>query len=143
MTIRPATPTDASAIAAVERAAASRPWSPDAIRASLELPTTRAWVAEESGIVGHLIASSVLDEGEVLTVAVHPEHRRRGIARELLSACEHAWVRAGVRRAYLDVRTDNAAAIALYEGLGWVRAGVRAGYYADGSDALQLVREVR
>ncbi len=142
MRLRAAVADDAADIARVESAAASHPWSPAAVSSTLALPTTVAVLACDPQVVGHILASGVLDEGEVLTVAVDPEHRRRGIGRALMLACEEQWRARGVRRGFLDVRADNRAAISLYLALGWKREGVRARYYADGTDALQLTREI-
>ena len=135
----PATPADADAIAATEAAAAFHPWSLPSVAASLAAPGALAWVVREEGrVVAHLLASTILDEGEVLTVAVRPEARRRGLARALLAACHEAWARQGVTRAFLEVREDNAGARALYAEAGWREVGRRRGYYAEGGDAVVL-----
>lgn len=135
-TLRPATAADAHAVAAVEAAAAHHPWSADAVRATLTAPTTLAWVVEDAGrVVGHLLASAVVDEGEILTVAVHPAARRAGHARALIDALHAGWRARGVTRGHLEVRTDNAAARALYEASGWRPSGVRRGYYGPDADA--------
>ncbi len=143
MTIRPARPGDAPAIARVESSACPAPWSEGAVRASLGAPTTCALVAVEREVIGHLLSAVAADEGEILTLAVHPAWRRRGVAGGLHDAAVRAWRSRGVRRAFLDVRADNTPAIALYRGRGWVHAGVRRAYYADGADALQMCLEVR
>lgn len=121
-------------IAALEAAAAHHPWSEDAVRSSLGSHTTLAWLVGDPP-VGHLLASAVAEEGEILTLGVHPGHRRRGHAASLMRACQAAWVARGVRTGWLEVRDDNRAAIELYRGLGWVDAGRRPRYYSDGRDA--------
>lgn len=138
--LRPATsPGDAALIAEIEAASADAPWPEPAIHASLALCTTRAWIAEVQGqAVGHLLASSVADVGEVLTVAVRPEARRRGIGATLLDACMARWVEEGVTEAFLEVRAHNTPARALYERAGWREVGRRSGYYADGEDAIVM-----
>lgn len=79
---------------------------------------------------GFILGRVVLDEAELLTVAVAPEARRRGLGRYLLAAFEAAAVARGAARAFLEVAEDNVGALALYSGAGWGRVGWRAGYYA-------------
>lgn len=69
------------------------------------------------------------------SLATAPEARGRGLGTVLLAAAEQAAHRHHCRCLRLEVRTDNAAAIRLYECHGYVRTGRRAGYYEDGSDA--------
>jgi ribosomal-protein-alanine N-acetyltransferase len=60
---------------------------------------------------------------------VAPEWQRRGIARHMVEGLVRAAERAGVRRLYLEVAADNAAALRLYKGLGFAAAGRRKAYY--------------
>jgi ribosomal-protein-alanine N-acetyltransferase len=84
----------------------------------------------------------VLDEMHVMNVAVGPGARRRGHARWLLGFAMRRAARAGARRALLELRAGNRAALALYESLGFRRLGVRRGYYQGPvEDALTLVRD--
>lgn len=138
--VRRATPDDLEAMAAVEAAAAAHPWSAHALAATLSTPTTVAFVADQGGITGHVVASQVADEGEIFTIAVHPDARRQGLARALLDAVEACWRDSGVATGWLEVRVDNAGAIALYEATGWSRTGTRRGYYDDGTDAAVMQR---
>ena len=75
--------------------------------------------------------------GRLYSLATAPEARGRGVARTLLVAVEGEAVRRGCDRLRLEVRTDNAAAVALYERSGYRRIGAMSGYYDDGSDALR------
>jgi ribosomal-protein-alanine N-acetyltransferase len=125
---------DAPEIAAVERAAAPVPWAEDEVRSTLRSPSTMAWVIGDP-VAGHLLTSCVAEEAEILTIAVHPDRRRAGLARALLRIAEEAWRDRGVTAAWLEVRLDNVGAQRLYESRGWVAAGVRRGYYSDGTDA--------
>lgn len=77
-------------------------------------------------------------EFEVHTIGVDPAHRGRGIGRRLL-ADMLAYADGGV--VYLEVRTDNAAAIALYRDVGFVETGLRKRYYRNGADAYTMRRE--
>lgn len=126
-------------MAHLERAAAPAPWSAEAVASTLTRPTTRAWIAcDGARPVGHLVASVVADVGEVLTVGVVPDARRRGWGTALLEACLDHWREVGVTEGFLEVRVGNARALALYERAGWLRVGWRRGYYADGEDAVLL-----
>lgn len=69
------------------------------------------------------------------SIVIAPSARGRGIGQLLLDANEQAGRKRGFRLLRLEVRVNNAAAIALYEGSGYVEFGHRASYYADGSDA--------
>jgi ribosomal-protein-alanine N-acetyltransferase len=90
-------------------------------------------------VLGYLICSRYDQVWHLMNVAVDPEVRRRGLGTMLL---EEMLERAGRDEAYtLEVRTSNAAAIALYERFGFRPAGTRRRYYADtGEDALIMWR---
>lgn len=134
--IRDAKPTDAAKIAAIESLAASHPWSERAVRDTLEAPTGRGWLlVEDVRAVGHLISVVVAGEAELWTIAITPDRRRRGLARRLLQHAMSAWRAEGAEAAFLEVRDDNAGAIALYAETGWVATAVRRRYYRDGMDA--------
>lgn len=139
MTVRVAGPQDLDAIARTEAEAALHPWT----RAQIEehLRHGLALVAGEP-VVGHVLASCVLDEGEVFTIAVRPEARRQGLASALLEALEEAWRARGVVQAFLEVSAPNTGARALYARHGWGEVGLRKRYYSDGSDAVLMNKEV-
>jgi ribosomal-protein-alanine N-acetyltransferase len=138
--IRPASAADAGALAAIERACFSDPWTAAGIIETIQYGTARAFVAEFSGqVTGYLMARISGEEGEILNLAVLPEHRRQGIARALLASGLLALLDSGVREAFLEVRESNAAAIELYREQGFRPVGLRPGYYRDPrEDALVL-----
>ncbi|OZA00824.1 MAG: ribosomal-protein-alanine acetyltransferase [Rhodobacterales bacterium 17-64-5] len=82
------------------------------------------------GDAGFLLGRAVAGEAELLTLAVAPEARRRGLARKLVNRFLYQARLRGAESAFLEVADDNAAARALYAGAGFVRAGRRRGYYA-------------
>ena len=117
-----------------------RPWSAAIWRGELESPHAFYLVVEEGGgISGHIGVRHVLGELHVTTIAVRPEHRRRGHARALVSAALAAYPVA--RRVHLEVRPTNAAAITLYESLGFRATGRRPRYYGD-EDALLMTLDL-
>jgi len=77
----------------------------------------------------------VLQEAELLRLAVLPEARGRGLGRELLQGCQRRLQADGITTLHLEVRVGNAPARRLYEGLGWRETGRRPKYYRDGEDA--------
>lgn len=115
-----------------------RPWGANEIADLLASPPCFA-IAEPSGFS---LARVVADEAELLTLAVAPEARRRGLGRRLLGATVTAARRRGAETMLLEVASDNAAAIALYRGAGFVQLARRREYYRlpDGgaTDALIL-----
>ncbi|UWR21659.1 GNAT family N-acetyltransferase [Sulfitobacter sp. S190] len=103
----------------------SRAWSAAELADLLAGPYVQAWTAAQ----GFALTRTLAGESELLTLAVHPDARRRGIARGLLQD----WLdtlEGNADTAFLDVAADNTAAIALYETLQFERAGLRRGYYA-------------
>jgi ribosomal-protein-alanine acetyltransferase len=130
---------DAEAVAHTERLARADGWSPAAILDSLRQPHTHGWVCTaEEHVVGHVLTRVVAAEAEILTIAVRPTYRRRGVGRTLLDECCVSWRRDGVHAAYLEVRASNHGARALYTANGWSETGARHGYYRDGEAAIIL-----
>lgn len=114
-------------------------WGAEALCLMLEMPGAFALLCPEEGFI---IARVAADEAEILTLAVAPEARRRGVARRLLQAASRQAAGRGAARLFLEVAVGNAAARGLYEGAGFTVAGLRPRYYADGGDALVLSRRL-
>lgn len=118
------------------------PWSSGALDLLLAQPGTVAFLAEDAGrLLGFVLLRRAADEAEVLSLGVAPQARRRGLARRLL-ALGSAWLGPKTGRLFLEVAAGNEAALALYRSLGFRRVGRREKYYADGSDALVLRRDL-
>lgn len=131
---------------AVERASSLHPWTEAQVRAELGREAPDAVLALEGceGIVAYCAFRIVLDEMQVMNLAVRPEARRRGLGRFLLGKALERAGRVGATRALLEVRAGNTAARTLYAGSGFVPLGRRQRYYSDPpEDALVLVREGR
>lgn len=104
----------------------------------------RNWVAElpvqgTTRLVGMLVLWFFLDEAHIATLAVHPDFRRRGIARKLLHTALGAAYREGARRSFLEVRAGNQAALKMYEELGFEIVGRRNRYYHDNNEDALLM----
>ncbi len=139
--IRRATNADVTALAEIERRCFTDPWSQSGIRETIQYETAIALVAEWREVVaGYLMARISGEEGEILNLAVLPEHRRQGIARELLEHGLAALAGAGVREAYLEVRESNQAAIGLYGAKGFRTVGMRPDYYRTPPEAALVLR---
>lgn len=142
--IEPATARDLDAIDAIERHSFPTPWP----RATWEAELQRAWAHVDvlRDDAGRVLAFCnywlVADELHVHSIAVHPDHRGRGLAAQLLAHVVAAAVAAGAQLATLEVRRSNAPAIALYERAGFATIHVRAAYYQDGEDALVMTRRL-
>lgn len=124
----------------------SLPWPERSFRYELnENPASRMWVVEnpsaEPGrdIIGMLGLWLIVDEVHIGTLAVHPDHRRQGIAQRLLITSLVAASQEGATKAYLEVRRGNLAAQALYSKFGFKITGIRPRYYSNnGEDALMM-----
>jgi ribosomal-protein-alanine N-acetyltransferase len=92
------------------------------------------------GDAAFLAGRAVAGEAELLTLAVAPEARRRGLGRGLVARFVYQARARGATEAFLEVAADNAAAIALYHAAGFTPAGRRRDYFAPGTDALVLRR---
>lgn len=119
-------------LAALERAAFSRPWSYDALAEELQNPLAVFFVAEDTQThhaAGYIGMYHIIDEGDIANLAVYPGCRRRGIASALLKAAAEYAESHKVVRLTLEVRVSNAPAIGLYERFGFTRDGIRPGFY--------------
>ncbi|MFM7334533.1 MAG: GNAT family N-acetyltransferase [Tabrizicola sp.] len=98
------------------------------------------------GDAGFLLGRAVAGEAELLTLAVSPDARRRGLGRKLVARFLYQARLRGAEHAFLEVSAENRPAIALYESAGFGPAGRRRGYYhaPDGQlvDALVLRRDL-
>lgn len=114
-------------------------WSELEIAAMMHMSTTAGFLARRGAEpVGMALFRVAGDEAEVLTIAIVPAVRGRGIGADLLACGEADALAQGARRVFLEVSTNNASAQSLYFRVGYREIGRRRDYYADGSDALVL-----
>lgn len=103
-----------------------RPWSEAEILDSLG--TSGCFLERAAG--GFLIGRVIVDEAELLTLAVDPAMRRQGIGLTLVKRfLNHAKDR-GAQTGFLEVAADNQAACALYQSVGFVESATRKRYYS-------------
>lgn len=132
MTVIPAGIEHAAAIARLEAAIFPDAWSEKQILSVLLSKLSMSFVALSEGeVVGYMLGSLIVPEGEILRIATHPERRRRGIGSRLLSEILRRMTAEGLEDVFLEVRAGNAPARGLYRDLGFTECGVRKKYYKD------------
>lgn len=97
------------------------PWSQESFETLLDQPMVHLVTVAH----GFLVATIIHPEAEILTLCVHPDHRRQGKAGLLLGLLAQ-----DVEAMFLEVAEDNAPALAMYRAHGFVPSGRRKGYYA-------------
>jgi len=119
---------DRDAVLALEASSFANPWTADTFDSMLSTPVNQVYVARaaDARIVAFCACWVIEDEVHVNTIAVESALRRHGIATALLTAVLRL---TGARRATLEVRRSNVAAIRLYEKLGFQVTAVRPKYY--------------
>ena len=129
--VRPASPGDLNAIAAIERQVAINPWSLSQFVSSSLKDSVSCLVLDCRGskLCGFAIYQRLDDEATLLNIAVRADCQGSGYGRLLLRAVLDSLLGAAVRRVLLEVRCSNAAAISLYRRHGFVDDGLRRDYY--------------
>ena len=90
---------------------------------------------------GFAVWRVVADESEIITIGVHPNVRRAGIASAMLTLIENDAKQRGAQKIFLEVAENNHPARAMYERNGFVQIGVRPKYY-DGIDAILMEKKL-
>ena len=138
-----ARPADAGAIAAVHGVSFKRGWGEDEIhRLLIERNVVAHRVTSGRNLIGFILSRHAASEAEILSVAIAPKWRGRGLARPLLNLHLRRLAGFGVRAVFLDVDKSNIPARALYKRAGFHEVGQRQGYYAGGATALVLRRDL-
>jgi ribosomal-protein-alanine N-acetyltransferase len=129
---------DLSHLAALHAASFAAPWDEKALAALLAMPGTFAFRHAD----GFVLARAAGGEAEILTLAVMPAARGKGLGRALMIRAASHSQELGAEALFLEVGEANPAALALYASLGFIRVGARKGYYdgpgASGGDAAVL-----
>jgi ribosomal-protein-alanine N-acetyltransferase len=146
-TVRTASAADVPAIAQIDAiASGSAAWNPTQLLAVCDgsSPTEYVLVVEaKAKALGFVVCQSVVDEGSIHNIVVHPGFRRQGLAKCLLDAAMSEFAQAGVVNVFLEVRVSNLAALGLYRSAVFEDNGIRENYYRSGSgreDALLMSR---
>ena len=144
-TIRNMTLEDVPGVAQIDRMSFSLPWPEPSFHYEVaDNRNARCFVAEteDKRLAAMIVSWIIIDELHIATIATHPEFRRQGIGARILSAALEEGSEAGVKRAFLEVRTSNEAAQSMYRKFGFEATGRRLRYYKDnGEDAILMTLE--
>lgn len=130
ITVDKITKNDAPRVAQIEKECFSVPFTEDDISSYIESPIWHFLVARnEEGVIGYISFTVILDECQIVNVAVSQCARCRGIGSLLLDHFLSYVKEKGVGSVYLEVRESNSAAIGLYEKFNFSRSGVSKNHY--------------
>lgn len=138
-----ASPRDAAAIAQLHAASFGRGWDENEVyRLLIDSAVVAHRAMSRHTLVGFVMSRLARDEAEILSIAIAPARRGRGLSRPLLDYHLRSLAGLGVRAVFLEVDEHNAPARRLYGGTGFSEVGRRKGYYASGAAALVLRRDL-
>ena len=139
--IRLISETDLDAVLAIEEDCYPHPWSSRQFLQEVENPVASILVYEiENEIAGYICYWLIAGEMQILNLATSPRLRRHGIAAQLLEQALERCSASDLSSSWLEVRSGNRAAIALYQRYGFKLSGTRRAYYRDGEDAFVMVK---
>ena len=118
------------------------PWSEKSIASELENALSLWLVAVEGDdVIGYVGSQTVLGWSDMMNVAVHPDHRRKGVGESLVIALEEALKAQESTCLTLEVRASNDPARTLYEKLGFAEVGRRKNYYRNPKEDALIMRK--
>ena len=125
----------------VEQSCFSNPWTEKMLESELESALSVLLTEEREGkTVGYALGRVVADEAELLKICVLGEWRKQGIAENMLLALLGKMRENGAAACFLEVRSKNAPAIALYQKLGFEQIALRRNYYPDDDAVVMSAR---
>ena len=129
-------------IAYLETVCFHDPWSEKSIASELENALSLWLVAVEGDeVIGYVGSQTVLGWTDMMNVAVHPDHRRKGVGEKLVLALEDALKAQESTCLTLEVRASNEPAKSLYEKLGFTEVGRRKNYYRNPKEDALIMRK--
>ena len=142
MEIRLMEKSDIPQLAALEKQCFSDPWSVSAFEYELNNPLSLWLVAAEGDTVaGYVGSQTVIDESDMMNIAVRPDFRRQGIAENLIESLIIMLNTRQSKSLTLEVRVSNTPAIRLYEKMGFIQVGRRPGYYRNPREDAYILRK--
>ncbi len=139
--LRLATENDFAVMADIHTSCFAKGWSIADFASALSIPGAGALLVELAGnVYGFVQFQWVAGEAEINTICVSPNHRRQQFGRDLLQGLLVHLETLNTTKIFLEVSAHNIAAIALYKNHGFANSGLRKAYYADGSDAITMVK---
>jgi ribosomal-protein-alanine N-acetyltransferase len=140
LTLRPATSDELDLVAEIESLSMGSGWTREAFVQDFALSWSRLYVAcIDDEVVAFCNYWIVVDEVQILNVATHPAHRRRGLAERLLQQIIADALSQRLASLTLEVRKSNLSAQSLYQKLGFQKVGERPRYYIDNQEAAILM----
>lgn len=132
MDIRKMEVKDIDDIMSIENCSFSIPWSKESYLNEIKNNVAIYIVAVfEKHIIGYAGVWKIIDEGHITNIAVHPDHRQRGVGQKLMQELIKISKKEGIKNFTLEVRESNIAAFNLYEKMGFRAKGRRKGYYSN------------
>lgn len=129
-------------IAELERLCFHDPWSENSIASELGNRLSVWLVAlDEDKVVGYVGSQTVIDETDMMNIAVHPNYRNRGVATALIVELTQQLKMRGSKGLMLEVRESNSAAISLYDKHGFLQVGCRRNYYRNPRENALILRK--
>ena len=129
-------------IAELERLCFHDPWSENSIASELGNRLSVWLVAlDEDKVVGYVGSQTVIDETDMMNIAVHPDYRNRGVATALIVELTQQLRMRGSKGLMLEVRESNSAAISLYDKHGFLQVGCRRNYYRNPRENALILRK--
>jgi ribosomal-protein-alanine N-acetyltransferase len=127
-----------SDIIKIEKLSFNHPWSEMHFKKDIRKKDFSInWVMLEDGkTIGYIFGWLVENEYHLNNIAVHPNHRRKGIAAKLLLKLINSVKIKNAKKLFLEVRADNFPAKKLYKSFGFTAMGLRKNYYDKGNDAI-------
>jgi len=132
-TIQLLTAADVASVVEIERLSNSHPWTARNFHDALASGYLCLVACEHGAVSGFAVARLLVDEAELLLIAVTPEMRRQGVALLLWFELAERLQASGARTVHLEVRQSNHSAQAFYGSRGFVQSGVRPKYYPNGA----------
>lgn len=119
------------AVCNIEHSSFSHPWSRQSFEDELKKSNSHMFVCiENDEVIGYAVMTTILDEGDLLDIAVSEKHRRKGVAKALFEKLLEVAKEKQLSFITLEVRASNSSAIALYEYMGFEHVAVRKNYYS-------------
>ena len=142
MMILPMTSDHVSQVALLEKLCFSDPWSENSVAGELTNQLAHWLVAVDGDrVAGYVGSQTVMDETDMMNIAVHPDYRRQGIAEALVQTLVSDLKTRGSRCLTLEVRASNEPAQRLYEKLGFSQIGKRPNYYRNPKEDAYILRK--
>lgn len=138
---------DLPQVLAIETASYFTPWPQALFLDAMASPQQRCQVLTQGEeVLAYLVVAHIIDEADLLNIAVAPQWRQQGLARFLIATHQQQLKQQSMARFFLEVNVENHAAKHLYEQLGFQLVGRRKGYYPSATgpqDALVMCYEIQ